>query len=116
MFFYSVYLMTVYEYLVEVEPPHRETIEKLREQARRVLVGYVESIRLKMTTYDKNDTVYAFTRQKYHYSIYVNDAKLLEKYRPRLGKAGYGENCISYRDAGEIRCDVLGELLMDAYL
>ena len=103
------------EYLDEVEPIHREAIVRLRALARRVLVGYVESMRLKMPTYEKDDRVFAFTRQRHNYSIYVNNAEFIERYKPRLGNASYGKNCIRYRDAGDIQWGVLDELLVNAY-
>ena len=73
------------------------------------------SMRLKMPTYEKDGKVYAYTRQTHHYSIYVNDADLIEKYKPRLGNASYGKNCIRYRDAEAIKWDVLNVMLHEAW-
>ena len=100
----------------EVEPRHREAIIGLREQARRVLSGYVESMRFHMPTYEKDENVYAFTRQKHYFSLYVRNAELVEEYKPRLGRASFGKNCIRYRRAVDIQWDVLDELLMAVYL
>ena len=69
-----------------------------------------------MPTYEVGDRFYAFTRQKHHYSLYVNDAELVEEYKPRLGKASFGKNCIRYWRAEHIMWDVLGELLKTAYV
>ena len=103
-------------YIVEVGEEHREAIIGLREQARRVLKGYSESMRYGMPTYEKEDRTYAFTRQKHHYSIYVRDAGLVEEYKPKLGKASFGRNCIRYRRAEYIQWVVLDELLKKVYL
>ena len=103
-------------FLDEVEPIYRDTIVGLREQARRVLTGYVESMRFGMPTYDKGDLVYAFTRQKHHFSLYVGDAGLVEEYKPRLGRASFGRNCIRYRRGVDIPWGVLDELLRAVYL
>ena len=107
---------TVDGFIDEVEPRHREAIIKLREQARRVLSGYVESMRFNMPTYEKGDQVYAFTRQKHYFSLYVRDAELVEEYKQRLGRASFGKNCIRYRRAELIQWDVLDKFLMAAYL
>ena len=74
-----------------------------------------ESMRLKMPTYEKDNQVYAFTRQKHNYSIYVNNAELVMKYKPSLGKAAYGKNCIKYRLIEYIQWDALESLLKEAY-
>ena len=103
-------------FLDEVEPMHRDTVVRLREQARRVLTGFVESMRFGMPTYEKGDLVYAFTRQKHHFSLYVGDSGLVEEYKSRLGRASFGRNCIRYRRGELIPWGVLEELLNETYL
>ena len=106
---------TVDDYMDEVEPQHRAAIKQLREQAKRVLPRYTESMRLRMPTYEKEGKVYAYTRQKHNFSIYVNNPELVLKHKPRLGKASYGKNCIRYKNHEEIVWDALEELLREAY-
>jgi uncharacterized protein YdhG (YjbR/CyaY superfamily) len=106
---------TVENYLAELTDERKSAIVKLREITKKSLPDFKESMRFGMPTYDGNGQVFAFASQKNYVSVYVNNEKIVQTHKQKLGKASYGKNCIRYRQLSDMNFDELKKVIAETY-
>lgn len=77
---------TVDDYIETLEGERREAIIKLRKIVKNTHPKMEESMKYHMPTYSQKDQYIAFASQKQYISLYIRSARLILKYKPRLGK------------------------------
>jgi uncharacterized protein YdhG (YjbR/CyaY superfamily) len=102
---------TVDLYIAELPEERRGVVKRLRSLVQKSAPRATESMRYGMPTYELGELLCAFAAQKGHYSLYVMDTKLVDAFRPQLGKLSVGKGCIRFKKVEEVPLDVVGALL-----
>ena len=102
-------------YLLEAGPERRESLTRLRDLCREILVGYEEGMEYGMPGY-KNDGKgeVGFANQKQYISLYILEEDVIEKNRPALNGLSVGKCCIRYTTARKMDWDVIRKLLYNS--
>ncbi|MBN2518444.1 MAG: DUF1801 domain-containing protein [Candidatus Altiarchaeota archaeon] len=106
---------TVDVYIENLAGERRSAISRLGGLRKGLMPGFKESVEYGMPTYTKSGEVFAFASQKDYVSLYVNNRGLIEKHKNKLGRAGFGKNCIRYRRPSEINFKAVEDLPGEAY-
>jgi uncharacterized protein YdhG (YjbR/CyaY superfamily) len=105
---------TVDAYLKELPEERRLVMKQLRGLVRKSAPAASECMRYGMPCYELGELLCAMAAQKGYYSVYVGDGKLLDRFRPQLGKLSVGKGCIRFKRVEEVPLDVLGQILSEA--
>jgi uncharacterized protein YdhG (YjbR/CyaY superfamily) len=105
---------TVDGYLAQLPAERRKVVALLRGLIRKSVPTAREDMQYGMPCYSLGATLCAVAAQKGHYSVYVHDAKAVERFRSQLGKLSVGKGCIRFRKTEEVPLDVLSKILSTA--
>ncbi len=105
---------TVDSYLAQLPAERRKVVALLRGLIRKSVPKATEDMQYGMPCYSLGATLCAVAAQKGHYSVYVHDAKAVERFRSQLGKLSVGKGCIRFRKAEELPLDILSKILSTA--
>lgn len=105
---------TVDEYIAELPVERRPVLEQLRGLVRDAAPLATECMRYGMPSYELGELLCAMAAQKAHYSVYVMDTRVVERYRSQLGKLSVGRGCIRFRKIEQVPLDVLSRILLEA--
>lgn len=89
-------------------------MRQLRRLIRKSAPATVECMRYGMPSYEMGELLCAIAAQKQHYSVYVMDPKLVERFRTRLGKLSVGKGCIRFRKVEDAPLELLGRIISEA--
>lgn len=105
---------TVERYIAELPEERRGVAKRLRSLVQKSAPRATECMRYGMPSYELGELLCAFAAQKGHYSLYVMDTKLVDRFRPCLGKLSVGKGCIRFKKVEDVPLDVVGTLLAEA--
>jgi uncharacterized protein YdhG (YjbR/CyaY superfamily) len=105
---------TVAAYLTELPEDRRACMKTLRALIRKAAPTATECMRYGMPSYELGELLVSVAAQKGHYSLYVGDTKLLERYRKELGKLSVGKSCIRFRKLEDAPLDVIARIIAEA--
>jgi uncharacterized protein YdhG (YjbR/CyaY superfamily) len=105
---------TVEGYLAELPEERRAVVALLRGLILKSVPGAKEGMQYGMPCYSLGAVLCAVAAQKGHYSLYVSDAKAVNRFRSQLGKLSVGKGCIRFRKTEELPLDVLSQILSTA--
>lgn len=105
---------TVDAYLAELPEERRKVVALLRDLIRKSVPNAKEDMQYGMPCYSLGAMVCAVAAQKGHYSLYVNDAKAVERFRSQLGKLSVGKGCIRFRKTEGLPLETIGHILSAA--
>jgi uncharacterized protein YdhG (YjbR/CyaY superfamily) len=105
---------TVDQYLAELPEARRSTMTQLRALIREVAPTARECMRYGVPSYEMGELLCAVAAQKQHYSLYVMDAKLLDRFRAQLGKLSVGKGCIRFRKLEDAPLPLVRKILSEA--
>jgi len=105
---------TVDAYLAELPDERRNVMRQLRSLIRKSAPGATECMRYGMPSYELGELLCAIAAQKGHYSLYVMDTKLVERFRPQLGKLSVGKGCIRFKKVEAAPLDLLSQIVSEA--
>lgn len=105
---------TVEQYLLELPEAQRACVSELRALIRKAAPGATEVMRYGMPSYELGEMLCAVAAQKQHYSLYVMDTKLVDRFRSKLGKLSVGKGCIRFRKLQDAPLGLLGQILSEA--
>jgi hypothetical protein len=71
-------------------------------------------MRYGMPCYELGELLCSMAAQKGDYALYVMDGKLVDRFRPQLGKLTIGKGCIRFRNVEDVPLDVVGKFLSEA--
>lgn len=103
---------TVDDYIAELPEARRPAVERLRSLFKKSAPTATECMRYGLPSYELGELLCSLAAQKQHYSLYVMDTKLLERFQ--LGRLSVGKACIRFRKAEDAPWDVLGRILLEA--
>lgn len=87
------------QYLKDISQEKQKVILQLRATVFRAFPNIKEDIKYKMPTYSIADKVIvAFAAQKNHFSVYIMDTKIKEKYATHFEHLSTGKSCIRFTD------------------
>ena len=105
---------TVDRYLAELPLERRAVLQQLRGLVQSAAPDATECMRYGMPAYALGELLCAMAAQKGHYSLYLGDTKLLERFRPQLGKLSVGKGCIRFKHLEQVPLPVLRQILSEA--
>jgi uncharacterized protein YdhG (YjbR/CyaY superfamily) len=105
---------TVDQYVSELPEARRAAMTQLRALIRESAPTAKECMRYGVPSYELGELFCAVAAQKQHYSLYVMDTKLLDRFRSRLGKLSVGKGCIRFRKPEDAPLALLRQILSEA--
>jgi uncharacterized protein YdhG (YjbR/CyaY superfamily) len=101
-------------YLKELPEERRRVMKQLRGLVRKSAPAATECMRYGMPCYELGELLCSMAAQKGYYALYVMDGKLVDRFRPQLGKLSVGKGCIRFKRVEDVPLDVLGQILSEA--
>ena len=74
----------------------------------------VEKIWWGMPTYEDKGELCSFASQRLSMSLYIYDAKIVEKYAPRLRPLSIGKVSIRFKTISELPLDLVKKMLLES--
>jgi uncharacterized protein YdhG (YjbR/CyaY superfamily) len=105
---------TVDGYIAELPGERQTAMRQLRGIIRKSAPDATEGMQYGMPSYALGELLCSVAAQKGHYSLYVMDTKLVERFRPLLGKLSVGKGCIRFRKLEDAPLDVFGRIIAEA--
>jgi uncharacterized protein YdhG (YjbR/CyaY superfamily) len=105
---------TVDQYLAELPEARRACMTQLRVLIREAAPTATECMRYGVPSYEVGELLCSVAAQKQHYSLYVMDTKLLDRFRSQLGKLSVGKGCIRFRKLEDAPVGLLRQILSEA--
>ncbi len=105
---------TVEQYLAELPDARRATMAQLRTLIRESAPTATECMRYGVPSYELGELLCSVAAQKQHYSLYLMDTKLLDRFRPQLGKLSVGKGCIRFRKLEDAPLPLLRQIVSEA--
>ncbi len=105
---------TVDQYLAELPEARRTAVGQLRALIREAAPTATECMRYGVPSYELGELLCSVAAQKQHYSLYVMDTKLLDRFRPQLGKLSVGKGCIRFRTLQDVPLALLRQIVSGA--
>lgn len=106
---------SVKEYLDVIPDERKASVKKIVSLIRKNAPGVNESFEHGMPFYTYQGPIFAVASQKNFISFYVAETKLVEKFKPSLGKVSLGKNCIRFKKLEDINLDAVHDLIVAVY-
>ena len=106
---------TVDAYIAEAPAERRPWLERVRDLARRTLLGFEEKMAYGMPVYQRGDEPggFAFASQKQYVALYITNPAVVAKNAEALAGLDMGKSCLRFRDPEGIDFALLEQLLAD---
>ena len=101
-------------YIAALPAERRADMEELRALVHEAIAGVSERMAYKMPGFETTDLVCCIAAQKRHFSIYICDPDLLDRFRDQLAGLDLGKGCIRFKWFEQLPRTALRELLQAA--
>lgn len=101
-------------YIATLPAARQADMQKLRGLLHEAIAGVSERMAYKMPAFVTTDLVCCIAAQKRHFSIYICDPDLLDRFRAQLAGLDLGKGCIRFKRFEQLPRAALCELLQAA--
>ena len=106
---------SVKEYLNVIPEERKASVKKIISLIRKNAPEAKESFEYGMPFYTYQGPIFAVASQKNFISFYVSETKLVQKFKPSLGKVSLGKNCIRFKKLDDLNLDAVNDLIVAVY-